>query len=116
MKSAREHIDAYIAQGGTDVNKVYFWKAAIICLQATIDHSRRYAALAREMAAEAETEEEKARLIRIAETCEYVPENPPRTLHEALQCMEMCSLAKMFENPMQNNSHWGRADRICIRS
>ena len=25
--------------------------------------------------------------------------------------MEMCSLAKVFENPMQNNSHWGRADQ-----
>ena len=40
-----------------------------------------------------------------------MPENPPRTMHEALQCMEMCSLAKMLENPMQNNSHWGRADQ-----
>lgn len=106
-----KHVEDYIAAGGTDVNKVYFWRAAKICLQATIDYSRRYAVLAREMAAETADEVEKARLIRIAETCEYVPENPPRTLHEALQFMEMCSLAKLFENPMQNNSHWGRADQ-----
>ena len=111
IRECQEHIDAYIAGGGTDVNKVYFWRASIIVLQATIDHSRRYAALAREMAAETEDGAEKARLLRIAETCEYVPENPPRTFHEALQAMEMCSLAKLFENPMQNNSHWARADQ-----
>ena len=111
IRRCREHIDAYIAQGGTDVNKVYFWRAAMIVLQATIDHSRRYAALAREMAAGETDPGEKARLEKIAETCEWVPENPPRTFHEALQFMEMCSLAKMFENPMQNNSHWARADQ-----
>ena len=111
IEECQQHLDAYIAQGGTDINKVYFWKSAILVLQATIDHSRRYAALAREMAGKETDPDKIARLIRIAETCEYVPENPPRTMHEALQCMEMCSLAKMLENPMQNNSHWGRADQ-----
>ena len=111
IRRCREHIDAYIAENGTDVNKVYFWRASIIVLQAVIDHSRRYARLALEMARETKDAAEKARLIRIAETCEYVPENPPRTFHEALQFMEMCSLGKYFENPMQNNSHWGRADQ-----
>ena len=111
IQECHEHIARYIEEKGTDKDKIYFWQAAIIVLQATIDHSRRYAALAREMAAATADEKEKARLIRIAETCEYVPENPPRTMHEALQCMEMCSLAKMLENPMQNNSHWGRADQ-----
>ncbi|MBR4744080.1 MAG: hypothetical protein IK082_07825 [Oscillospiraceae bacterium] len=111
IRRCQEHIDAYIASGGTDVNKVYFWRASMIVLQTVIDHSRRYAALAREMAEQTKDEAEKARLLRIAETCEYVPENPPRTFHEALQFMEMCSLGKYFENPMQNNSHWGRADQ-----
>ena len=111
IRRCRAHIDDYIAAGGTDVNKVYFWKAAMIVLQAVIDHSKRYAALAREMAAGESDPAEKARLERIAETCEWVPENPPRSFHEALQFMEMCSLGKYFENPMQNNSHWGRADQ-----
>ena len=112
IRRCERHIEDYIAAGGTDVNKVYFWRAAIIVLQATIDHSKRYAALAREMAAAEHDPAEKARLESIAETCEYVPENAPRTFREALQFMEMCSLAKMFENPMQNNSHWGRADQF----
>ncbi len=111
IAEAQKHIDDYLASGGTDVNKLYFWRSAIIVLRATIDHSHRYAALAREMAAAETDAAERARLLRIAETCDYVPGNPPRTLHEALQCMEMCSLAKMLENPMQNNSHWARADQ-----
>lgn len=111
IDECREHIDRYVAAGGTDVNKIYFWRSAIIVLQATIDYSRRYAAMARDMADKENDPAKKARLLRIAETCEYVPENAPRTTHEALQCMEICSLAKMLENPMQNNSHWGRADQ-----
>ena len=111
IRRCEKHIEDYIAAKGTDINKIYFWKASIICLQAVIDHSKRYAALAREMASEAEDEAEKARLLTIAETCDYVPENPPRTFREALQFMEMCSLGKCFENPMQNNSHWGRGDQ-----
>ena len=112
IRECREHLDAYIAQGGTDMDKVYFWKSAILVLEATIAHARRYAALARKMAGETEDPAEKGRLLRIAETCEFVPENPPRTMREALQCMEFCSLAKLLENPMQNNSHWGRADQF----
>ena len=111
IQECREHLDNYIANQGTDINKIYFWKAAIMVLEATIDHAHRYAALAREMAEKETDAEEKARLIKIAETCEYVPENPPRTVHEALQAMEICSLAKMYENPQQNNSHWGRPDQ-----
>lgn len=111
IRECQAHIDAYLAGNGTDINKLYFWRSAIIVLQATIDHAHRYAALARDMAARTGDPAEQARLLRIAETCDYVPEHPPRTLHEALQCMEMCSLAKMLENPMQNNSHWGRADQ-----
>lgn len=111
IDECKEHLDSYIAGNGTDINKVYFWQSAIIVLEATIRHSHRYAALAREMAAQASDAEERAHLLRIAETCEYVPEYAPRTLHEALQCMEICSLAKMLENPMQNNSHWWRADQ-----
>ena len=45
IRRCEKHIEDYIASGGTDVNKVYFWRAAMIVLQTVIDHSRRYAAL-----------------------------------------------------------------------
>ena len=111
INECQEHIDKYIAEQGTDINKIYFWRSAIIVLEATIRHAHRYAALAREMAEKEADAEAKAHLLKIAETLDYVPENPARTLHEALQAMEICSVAKIYENPQQNNSHWGRPDQ-----
>ncbi len=111
INECQEHIDKYIAEQGTDINKIYFWRSAIIVLEATIRHAHRYAALAREMAEKEADAEAKAHLLKIAETLDYVPEYPARNLHEALQAMEICSVAKIYENPQQNNSHWGRPDQ-----
>ena len=137
IEECREHIDRAIERMDTDVNKIYFWKSSIIVLEAAIRHAKRYAMLAREMSesntepyisrehqsadATANAESESAisqpddawreHLLRIAEVCERVPENPARTFHEALQSMQFCNLAKMLENPAQNNCHWGRVDQ-----
>ena len=106
-----ERITRAATQMEKDINKVYFWKSAVIVLEAVIRHAKRYAALARAMA-DAETDRvEAGRLREIADVCEYVPENPARTFHEALQSIQFCNLAKMLENPAQNNCHWGRADQ-----
>lgn len=112
IKECQEHIDQYIASGGTDIDKIYFWQSAIIVLQAVIDHARRYADLAEAMAEVEKDERQKAHLLKIAETCRHVPANPARNLREALQSMQFCNLAKMLENPIQNNCHWGRADQF----
>ena len=111
IEECRQKIDQFIADGQTDMNKVYFWKSAIIVLEAVINHARRYAALAREMAEKETDSAAKERLQKIAEVCEYVPEHPARNFHEALQSMAFCNLAKMLENPIQNYCHWGRADQ-----
>ncbi|RLC94184.1 MAG: glycyl radical protein [Chloroflexi bacterium] len=63
-----------------------FLEAAIISLEATINFAKRYAALAREMAKSESDPAEKARLEKLAEICDWVPENPARTFHEAMQC------------------------------
>ncbi len=111
INEAQEHIDAYIAVKGHDINKIFFWKSAIITLEAAIRHANRYAELAKKMAAETTDPAYKARLENIAEVCMYVPENPPRTFQEALQSMQFCNLCKMLESPNQNNCQWGRADQ-----
>ncbi|NLL38981.1 MAG: hypothetical protein GX254_05300 [Clostridiales bacterium] len=107
----RRHIEAYKAAGGTDIDKIYFWQSAIIVLQAVIDHAHRYADLAEAMASAEKDDRQKAHLLKIAETCRHVPANPARNMREALQSMQFCNLAKMLENPIQNNCHWGRADQ-----
>ena len=111
INEAQKRIDDYIAARGRDVNKVYFWRSAIIVLEAAIRHAHRYADLAEKMAEDATDPAKKAKLTKIAEVCRYVPENPARTFHEALQSMQFCNLAKMLENPAQNNCHWGRGDQ-----
>ena len=110
IEEAKMQIGRFIEQKATDINKVYFWQSAIITLEAIIRHAHRYGALARKMAAQTSGEEHE-KLLKIAEVCEYVPENPARTFHEALQSMQFCNLGKMLENPSQNNCHWGRADQ-----
>jgi len=46
INEAQQHIDDYIANQGRDVNKIYFWRSAIIVLEAAIRHAHRYADLA----------------------------------------------------------------------
>lgn len=111
INECHKHIEDYKACGGTDIDKIYFWQSAIIVLQAIIDHANRYADLAEAKALTEKDEKQKAHLLKIAETCRYVPANPARNLREALQSMQFCNLAKMLENPIQNNCHWGRADQ-----
>jgi len=111
IDEAKAHLDEFRSGTDTDINKAYFWEAAIIVLEAVIDHAHRYADLAREKAA-AETDSfRKEQLLEIADICEYVPENAPRTFHEALQLMSFCGAAKILEHPMHGNPHWGRADQ-----
>lgn len=111
IDEAQCHIDAFQDQNETDVGKLYFWRSAIIVCQAIIDHAHRYAALARSMAVTEQNPARKEELLKIAETCDYVPEHPARTLQEALQAMALVNVCKLLEHPMHNNAHWGRGDQ-----
>jgi pyruvate formate-lyase/glycerol dehydratase family glycyl radical enzyme len=111
IDEAQAHIDAFIANRETDIDKLYFWKSAIIVCEAAINHSRRYAALAREMAEADARPDRKAELLQIAGICERVPEQPAGTFHEALQSMAIIGTCKLYEHPMHNNPQWGRGDQ-----
>jgi pyruvate formate-lyase/glycerol dehydratase family glycyl radical enzyme len=58
----------------------------LITLEAVMAWSKRYAALARELAAKVTDSTRRKELETIASHCEWVPENPARTFPEALQC------------------------------
>jgi pyruvate formate-lyase/glycerol dehydratase family glycyl radical enzyme len=111
IEEAQGHIDAFIANRDTNVDQIYFWKSAIIVCEAAINHSRRYASLAREMAEAELRPDRKTELLQIANICDHVPENPARTFHEALQCMAIIGVCKLYEHPMHNNPQWGRGDQ-----
>jgi pyruvate formate-lyase/glycerol dehydratase family glycyl radical enzyme len=111
IQEAQKHIDAFLASHDSDIDRLYFWKSAIIVCHAAINHARRYAALAREMAGAERRPARKAELLQIAEICERVPEHPARTFQEALQSMAIVGVCKLYEHPMHNNPQWGRGDQ-----
>lgn len=111
IHEAQDHIKAFIANSETDIDKIYFWKSAIMVCEAVIHHAHRYAALAQEMAEAEMRPDRKAELLQIATVCERVPENPARTFQEALQSMALVGVCKNYEHPMHNNPQWGRGDQ-----
>jgi len=67
-------------------DKIQNWEAMKLILEASIRYANRYARLARIVAENFETDDDrKADLEKIAQTCEQVPARPPRNLHESLQ-------------------------------
>ena len=111
IEEAQAHIDAFIEKQENDIDRLYFWKSTIIACEAAIAHARRYAVLAKKMAAAETRPERKKELLRIADACEHVPEYPARNFHEALQSMSIAGVCKNYEHPMHNNPQWGRGDQ-----
>lgn len=74
------------------IEQRYFLEATIIACKAVIGFSHRYAAKAREMAGGESDGKRRRELEKIAEICDWVPANPPRSLHEALQSLYLVHL------------------------
>lgn len=74
-----------------------FLDAVVMSLNAAIDFAHRYAAKARAEALTATDKEDCKRLEEIAAICEWVPENPPRTLLEAFQSFFFVHLVRYIE-------------------
>jgi pyruvate-formate lyase len=97
IKEARAGLRRFKEMKETDVNKLYFWQAAIIVCEAIVQYTRRYADLARRQAGTESNPERKKELLEIADICECVPENPARTFHEAVQCMNFILVGRGLE-------------------
>lgn len=77
--------------------KRLFYEAVLTDLRAVIHWAHRYAELAREMAAKEESPERIQELLEIAEICEWVPENTPRSFREAVQSVFFAHMALEIE-------------------
>jgi len=83
------------------VQRNEFLDAVIISLDSAIKWGKRYAELARKTADSEQDPKRRAELEAIAQTCEQVPGNPARTLHEAIQSFWFIHLIVNFiEMPM----------------
>ncbi len=80
-----------------NASKFTSMKPASSIMRSIVRLAHRYAEFAREMAAKEKNTTRKAELIAIAETCEWVPENPARNLGEAIQCHFFCHICAELE-------------------
>jgi pyruvate formate-lyase/glycerol dehydratase family glycyl radical enzyme len=74
------------------MKKKAFLEAVILSIEAAVRLARRYAELARVKASREENKTRRNELEQIAEACEWVPDNPPRTFFETLQCWYLIML------------------------
>jgi len=80
------------SQSAEFMKKKAFLEAVIISIEAAIRWAKRYAELATFKASEEKETKRKKELERIAEACQWVPGNPPRTFFETMQCWYLVML------------------------
>ena len=86
------------------VERFHFLQASRLAISGMIVLAKRYAALAREMAEDEKNAERKKELEKIADICEWVPENPARNFREAVQAFWFAQLGCWLEAPKALNS------------
>ncbi len=93
------------------IKKREFYTAQLITLEAAGIYFKRYAKLAREMAAKESDSKRKAELETIASNCDWVSENPPRTYWEAMQLYHLATAIVLIESNGHSISY-GRFDQL----
>ncbi|MFC1924381.1 pyruvate formate lyase family protein [Chloroflexota bacterium] len=116
IKEAKDHMER-IKKGarGRDMldeekNKLAVLESIVIVLEAMIRYAKRYAALAEEKAAKEQDPQRKVELLRAAEACRWVPENPARTFYEAMHHFWFTTLG-VYSDKCQPNVFAGRFDQ-----
>ncbi len=115
IAEAEEKVKALKFQAAEDGEKWYFYQAVIIAMKGMITYAKRYARLARELADHEANPQRKRELERIAQTCEWVPENPARTFYEAVQSFRFLHLGLNLEKGGANEVP-GRVDQFLFPS
>ncbi len=94
----------------SDLHKEQFLKAIDLTFAALSDHILRYAALAKEMAGKETRVARRDELLTIAENCEHIAHEPPRTFWQALQLSYFVQLVLQIESNGHSVS-FGRLDQ-----
>jgi pyruvate formate-lyase/glycerol dehydratase family glycyl radical enzyme len=110
IEQAKEKIASAEVTDYQSAEKVFFWKAGIRVLQATIHWAENYAQAARQMAEQETDPQRKQQLSDMAARCEYVPAHSPRDFREAMQAYWFLYLAGHIEGAQLGYSP-GRFDR-----
>jgi choline trimethylamine-lyase len=93
------------------LRKKAFYEAVIITTEAVIRQGKRFSELCRQKALEEREAKRRNELEELAGICSWVPENPPRTLHEALQFYWFVNLVARVVD-LQSSGNGERIDQI----
>lgn len=94
-----------------NVDKRTFLEAIINVCDAIVIWAKRHAKLAAEMAEKETDAQRKAELEKIAEICSWVPENPARNFHEAVQAQWFTQMFSRIEQKTGTIISNGRMDQ-----
>ncbi len=99
IKECEENIAKILGGSKEKQEMINFWNGSIIICRAIIRFAARYADRAEELAAAEKDPKRKEELLTIAKNCRNVPENPPRSFHEALQLVWFVQVVFHIEAP-----------------
>lgn len=111
INEAKGHIAKLDVTTAEGMKKKEFYDSIILTSEGIIILANRYAQKAKEMAEAEKDEKRKAELVKIAQICNKVPENPPTTFYEAIQFVWFTQVGGILsENPLALNV--GRFDQF----
>ena len=113
IRTAQDHLANIDLSNPEALDEKAFYEATIIACQAVIGWAHRYADLVEAAAAKENDPARKQELLRMAEISRWVPENPARNFHEALQAITYIQLAIQVEDNAQGVC-LGRFDQVMI--
>jgi pyruvate formate-lyase/glycerol dehydratase family glycyl radical enzyme len=93
---------------------IAFYKSMKILITAIIQYANKFSEQAIKLSQEESDRLRKAELIKIANTCKQVPENPPRSMLEAIQFIWFIHLALHLEN-FEHGISFGRLDQYLLK-
>jgi formate C-acetyltransferase len=92
------HIDSMQIDSQAAQQKIDFWKACILSIDAAGAYAQRYSELANTLAAKETDLVRRQELVDIAEACHQVPLRPARTFQEAVQFVWFIHVIMNIEN------------------
>ncbi|TFF84273.1 MAG: formate C-acetyltransferase/glycerol dehydratase family glycyl radical enzyme [Promethearchaeota archaeon] len=117
LDHSKEKISEFLKVLGIDPRadeKIAFYKSMKILIEALIEFANKYSNKAFELSKNESDPYRRTELLKIAESCKHVPENPPRDLHEAIQFIWFIHLALHLEN-FEHGISFGRIDQYLLK-
>jgi len=109
-REAQQHVDSMRGRVfGEDARKYMFYRSIVIVCDAYILLAHRYADACRRKAAETADEKRKKELLQMADSLDWIAENPARTFYEAVQATFLYQLYLYLDGNYQGLS-LGRFD------